>query len=105
MAIIFALVALVGWGVGDVMGGVVSRKIGGYSAVFWSDLFGFTLASLYVPFAISQLQNLTTTTGLLLLLLVVMAVIPTIALYEGLRLGNASLVGQSLRHLLHFLWL
>jgi transporter family protein len=93
MAIIFALVALVGWGVGDIFGGIVSRKIGGYSSTFWLDLFAFILASFYVPFAINQLQDLTLTTGLLLLVLVVIGLIATIALYEGIRVGNASLVG------------
>jgi drug/metabolite transporter (DMT)-like permease len=93
MAIIFALIALVGWGVGDVLAGVVSRKIGGFSTAFWLDLFGFALASFYAPFAIGHLQNLTITTGLLLVALVVLGLVPTISLFEGLRLGNASLVG------------
>ena len=69
MAIIFALVAFVGWGVGDIFGGIVSRKIGGYSSAFWSYVFCLILASFYIPFAGNPFQHLTLQSSLILLVL------------------------------------
>lgn len=92
-AIILALVAWFGWGTGDIFGAIVSRKIGGYSSTFWLYFISFLLMSLYAPFALPQLAHLTTETALILLVLSIMGPIPTIALYEGMRVGNVSLVG------------
>lgn len=86
------LLFLVG-GIGDVFGGVVARRIGGYSSVFWLYFFGLIFASFYVPFAVGDLQKLTLGTGLLLSVLAVIGVIPAITLFEGIRVGTASLVG------------
>ena len=93
MAIIFALVAFVGWGVGDIFGGIVSRKIGGYSSAFWSYVFCLILASFYIPFAGNPFQHLTLQSSLILLVLTPIGMVPLITLYEGIKVGNASLVG------------
>lgn len=93
MAIIFALIAFIGWGVGDVFGGVVSRKIGGYSSAFWSYVFCLIFASFYIPFADNPFQHLTLQSGLILLILTPIGMVPLITLYEGIKVGNASLVG------------
>ncbi len=93
MAIIFALIAFLGWGTGDIFGGIVAKKIGGYSAAFWSYVSSLLLTSLYIPFAISQLHNLTIGTFILFIFLMPIGVIPLMTLYEGIRVGNASLVG------------
>lgn len=92
-AIILALIAWFGWGTGDVFGAIVSRKIGGYSSTFWLYIVSFLLMSLYAPFAVSQLQYLTADTTIILFVLSIMGPIPIIALYEGMRVGNVSLVG------------
>ncbi len=93
MAIIFALIAFFGWGTGDIFGGVVARKIGGYSSAFWGYVFSLVLTSLYIPFAFGELHNLTLGTILVLLLLMPVGFLPLMTLYEGIKKGNASLVG------------
>lgn len=93
MAIIFALIAFVGWGVGDIFGGTVSRKIGGHSSAFWSYVFCLIFASFYIPFAGNPLKHLTLQSGLILLILIPIGMVPLITLYEGIKVGNASLVG------------
>ncbi len=92
-AIIFALIAFIGWGTGDVFGGIVSRKIGGYSSTFWLYAYSLFVSSLFIPFAIGQLHNVTLNVVLLLFFLNIIGTIPVISLYEGIRVGNASLVG------------
>ena len=93
VAIIFALVAFVGWGTADIFGGLVARKIGGYSSAVWSYIISLILASFYIPFALPQLNNLTLETIIWLIVLTPIGVIPLITLYEGIKVGNASLVG------------
>lgn len=91
--ILFAIIAFVGWGSGDVFGGLVSRKIKGYSAAFWLYLFSFLIASFFVPMFWSELSGISPQMWLLILALNLIAPIPTVALFEGIRLGNASLAG------------
>jgi drug/metabolite transporter (DMT)-like permease len=35
VSVLLALLALLGWGTGDVFGGVVARRVGGYTAALW----------------------------------------------------------------------
>lgn len=93
MAIIFALIAFFGWGTGDIFGGVVARKIGGYSSAFWGYVASIVITSLYIPFALGELQHLTPGTLLILLLLMPVGFLPLMTLYEGIKKGNASLTG------------
>ncbi len=93
LAIILALAAFLSWGTADIFGGLVSREIGGYSAGIWSFILGTLLASFYVPFAIPTLRHITLSTALWLLILSPPGVFSMIAFYEGLKRGNASLVG------------
>lgn len=92
-AIIFALIAAVGWGTADVFGGLVSRKIGGYSSALWSYVLCIAFASLYIPFAWHDLDHITNQTILWLLVLTPVGAIPLMSFYQGLKEGNASLVG------------
>lgn len=87
------MISFLGWGIGDIFGGLISRKINGYSASFWVYTFNFILASLYLPFAIKDLGLFNLQSILVLLILIPIGSIPLVALYEGIRLGNASLVG------------
>ena len=91
--VILAIIALVGWGTADIFGGLVSRKIGGYSSSIWLLIINVVIASLYIPFALPSLGNINLQTILWLLILGPLTVFPMIALYEGIRVGNASLVG------------
>ncbi|MFA6005062.1 MAG: DMT family transporter [Patescibacteria group bacterium] len=93
IAILFALTALVGWGTADIFGGLVARKIGGYSSAVWSYILSMVIATLYVPFAIPELTKITLETAVWLVVLIPIGVIPLLSLYEGIKVGNASLVG------------
>lgn len=92
-AIIFALIAAIGWGTADIFGGLVARKIGGYSSAVISYVISIILASFYIPFAINDLTHITQTSIIWLIILTPIGVIPLIALYEGFQRGNASLIG------------
>lgn len=93
IAILFALIAFIGWGSGDIFGGLVSRKIKGYSSVVWFFLFSFLISSLFIPFFWNELSGISAKIWLIMICLNLMGPIPTVALYEGIRVGNASLVG------------
>jgi len=93
IAILFALIAFVGWGTADIFGGFVARKIGGYSSAVLSYVLSIILATLYIPFALQELNNITLSTIIWLLILTPIGVIPLITLYEGIKVGNASLNG------------
>lgn len=92
-AIIFALIAAIGWGTADVFGGLVARKIGGYSSALWSFLISLALSTLYIPFAWHELSGITPTSIVWLIILTPISVIPLISLYEGFKVGNPSLIG------------
>lgn len=92
-AILFAIIAFVGWGTGDIFGGLVARKVGGYSSAVLNYIFCIILASFYIPFALPELRNLNLESVLWLIVLLPIGIIPLITLYEGMNRGNASLVG------------
>lgn len=93
LAILFAFIAFVGWGSGDVFGGVISRKIGGYSSSFWLYFFSLLISSLLIPIFWSSLSSISPQMWVLIISLNLIGPIPVVALYEGIRVGNASLVG------------
>lgn len=93
ISIIFALIAAVGWGIADIFGGLVAKKIGGYSSAVVSYILSLIIASLYIPFAIHDLSGITLSTIIWLIIITPIGVIPLIALYEGFQRGNASLIG------------
>jgi len=92
-AIAFALIAFLGWGVADILGGIVAKKIGGYSSAFWSYILSIIFASWYIPSALPQLAQINLSTIIWLAVLSPIGVIPLISLYEGIKVGNASVVG------------
>jgi drug/metabolite transporter (DMT)-like permease len=49
LPILYGLLSGISWGAGDFAGGLASRKLGAYRAVFYSDLFGLVLI-LFVSF-------------------------------------------------------
>lgn len=92
-AIIFALISFMGWGVGDIFGTIASRKIGGYSTTFWYLILQLPLFGVFAFFFLDYLQYLTLSLLALNVFLGVIGTVGLIAFYEGVRLGNASLVG------------
>ena len=90
MAVFFALIALVGWGAGDIFVTLLSRKIGSRKALFLWLLGSFVLASLYVPFAkpISDYPMF-----IFIFILHLFGLTGTVLYFKALEIGNASLVG------------
>ena len=92
-AIFFALVAFFGWGTGDIFGTVATRKIGPYSTTFWYILLQVPIFAVLIPFFYGNLQNLTIEILILNTTLGLIGTIGLVAFYEGLKVGNAALVG------------
>lgn len=91
-AIIFALISYFTWGIGDIFGTIATRKIGGYSTAFYNFVIWLVVSSLYIPFALSDLNKFTFQSLLISITLAFLTPIPVIAFYEGLRVGNAAVV-------------
>ena len=92
-AILFALVAHVGWATSDIFGAMVSRKIGGYSLTFWSYVIRIPVLALYLPFDLVNLSALTPRNFFISALLAVVLLFGTSCFFEAFRAANASLVG------------
>ena len=90
MAILFALVALVGWGAGDIFITKSSRLIGSGLTTFWWLVFNLLLSLLYLPFA-PPITNWTMMAAALVMGLV--SVLSVLWYIRALEIGNASLVG------------
>lgn len=78
LSIIYGIASAISWGAGDFAGGLSSRKVGAYRAVFYADFFGFLLllvAFLIFPesfpgtrvFWVSIIGGILGTVGLLIL--------------------------------------
>jgi drug/metabolite transporter (DMT)-like permease len=92
-AILFALVAHVGWATGDILGATVSRKIGGYSTTFWSYVVRIPVLALYLPFDLENVRAVTLLDIGVSGALSVVALVGTVFFFDAFRGGNASLVG------------
>jgi len=92
-AIIFALVAFVGWAVGIFFECIVARRINSYSLTFWGLVLGAILSSLYLPFAFPLVQGYTVGLLLLNIFLAIFFIGGTIVYYEALQVENRSLIG------------
>lgn len=92
-AILFAVISFFGWGVGDIFGTVVTRKIGAYSTTFWAFVLRLILASLYVPFAFNLLKNISLQIFIINIVLGFIFIGAVLSFNEALKVGNASLVG------------
>src|SRR3989344_8831199 len=93
-AIIFALVAFVGWGTGDIFGTIASRKIGAYNTTLWNFIFRIALFTLFVPLGLNSLQNsITPSLFIFNIFLGFFLFFGLVFLNQGLRVGNPSIVG------------
>jgi uncharacterized membrane protein len=90
MAIFFALLTLIGWGVGDVFVTIASRRIGNRIAYFWGMVFSIILSSIYIPLAgpINDIPLF-----LLAALLGFVLAFGTMFYLQALEVGNASIAG------------
>lgn len=89
-AILFALIAMVAWAVGDVINTYASRDVGGRTAFFWWLICSFIFSSLYIPFA-GPITDWYMFLGAIALNL--FASSGTMLFFRALEIGNVSLVG------------
>ena len=88
-----ALASYLCWGSGDIFGTISSRKLGAYSTTLWMNFIGLVLFSLYIPFALDDLRNLTLPLFIYSLILGVLFFAGELAFNEATRSSNASLAG------------
>ena len=93
LAILFAFISFIGWGVGDIFTTISSRKLGSFSTSFYGYFFGLLISLFYIPFALSTWKNFTLPMVLLTILLSIVQLFAFFAYNEGLKIGNSSLVG------------
>lgn len=92
-AILFALLSYIGWGVGDIFGVIASKKIGGYSATFWSFAARAIVLTAYLPFIMNDIRHLTIANTLFTILLSFLFIIGSILFFKACNGANVSLVG------------
>lgn len=92
-AIIFALISYLGWGIGILFEAIAVRKLETYSATFLGLILSLLVTTLYTPFALSDLGNLTPNVLLINLLVAFFWIFGTVTYYEGLKNANPALVG------------
>src|SRR3989338_3694007 len=92
-AIFFALISFIGWGIGDIFTTIASRKLGGYSIALWGFILSFLISSLYAPFVLDKLSQLTWGLLILSIFLGFILLAAFVWFTEGLRIGNPALVG------------
>ncbi|MBI3954831.1 DMT family transporter [Candidatus Gottesmanbacteria bacterium] len=93
MAILFALMSMFFWGLALFLAAIASRKIGNILTLFWMQIFGFVIGSIYFLFG-PNLVNLNLLTPFIPILAVfaLLQVIGTLGYYKGMIKGQVSLV-------------
>lgn len=92
-AILFALVAHIGWGAGDIFGAISSRKIGGYSTTFWSYIIRIPLLAFYLPFDMEHVRAMSVYNVSVAAVLSIVIVMGSAFFFEAFISGNPSVVG------------
>ena len=93
MALMLGFITYIGWGAGDIFAVYASRKVGAYIASSFVFIFGFVVASLYIPFALQDFHKITLPLFLLNFIFGVSVLTGNFLLNEGFKRSNASLVG------------
>lgn len=93
IGIVLGLIPYFGWAIGDIFGIYSSRKVGAYLTTFYVFVFGFLAASLYVPFALNDVQNITIPLLLLNILFGTIVLSGNYMINEAFKISNASIIG------------
>lgn len=93
LAIIFALISYLGWGSADVFATIATRKLGGFSVTFWTYILFLIIFSLYIPFALNDLKNMTSALLFINIAVGGIGLIGDVAYYEALKMESSQLVG------------
>lgn len=94
MSIVLALLAHIGWGVGDVFAVGATRIMGTKRMTIWRGVAAFVLATVFLlPFFWHDFLRLTPSIFALTLALSIVTLIGDFAFFEGFKVGNPTLVG------------
>jgi len=93
MGLLLGFITYIGWGIGDIFGVYASRKIGAYRTTAYVFIFGFSVASFYIPFALDDLGLIPLNLLLINFLIGSAYLSGNVLLNEGFRQSSASLVG------------
>lgn len=93
MALIFALMSMLFWGLALFLAAIASRKIGNILTLFWMQIYGFVIGVIYALFNphLVSLQLLPPFMPILAVF-ALLQVIGTLGYYKGLIKGQVSLV-------------
>jgi uncharacterized membrane protein len=92
-AIVFALIAYLGWGVGAFFEVIAARRMSSYSLTFWGLALSVIISSFYLPFAVFLAQEFTLELFLLNILLAGFFIGGIVIYYEALKSENRPLAG------------
>ena len=93
MAIIYALMSMFFWGLALFLAAIASRKIGNILTLFWMQIFGFAIGSIYLLFSPNLASfNLLPPFIPVLFVVALLQAIGALAYYKGMVKGQVSLV-------------
>jgi drug/metabolite transporter (DMT)-like permease len=89
LSILYGIASALSWGAGDFSGGLASRKMGAYRAVFWGDLLGLIILS---PILLISHEPVPSTTALLNAAMGgILGSVGLLILYYSLSIGRMSI--------------
>lgn len=93
VAVFFAALAHIGYGVGDVFATFATRKLGSWSTSFWMSVFGLFIFAAGMAFFWEDLAGATLEIVSLNIILAILLSLSFLSFMQALRIGNAPLVG------------
>lgn len=93
MGILAGIGSMLGWGTADFLGAISSRKIGNVLSLFWMQVVGFLVASIYFIINFSSFNSSDISKFLLTIIIVaLLQSISYLSFYKGLEIGKVALV-------------
>jgi transporter family protein len=94
-SILAGLGGMFGWGLYDYFGGLLSKRIGNFKTIFWSQLVGLVFATLLI-FAFAINLNIPTSIAILLPVASVLYAAAYLLFFKGFELGNVSIISATM---------
>ena len=95
LSILLGIGGMLGWGIYDFMGGVFSKQIGSFKALFWSQLAGL-MSILLLAAILSQGLNIPMRTAGLSLLAAIVYSAGYLFFFKGFEKGNVSIIAATM---------
>ena len=92
MPIIYALLAMIFWGLALFLAALASRKIGNVLTLFWMELFGLATGTVYLVFNHVQLSGSIVPNLPILFTIAILQLTAYLSFYKGTEKGQVSLV-------------